>query len=379
MSETKEYTRPIPQGTVKHRMDFLDTPYGSNDIRLSLREWLLTGFVLMLAFALPPVILERLETFTPSSDYRIPEPYSRDYHLFSRLASDAAKRNAVLVLGDSVMWGQYVPQNETLSVFLMQQSGKQEFVNLGINGMHPAALAGLVRYYGTAIRNQDVILHCNFLWMSSPERDLRVRKDIPFNHPDLVPQFFPFIPSYRESFSHRVGVVITRSLPFYAWVSHIRITCMDNMDFANWTIQNPYADPFSLFSQPRDPLDDPRPDPVPWTQKKIAPQNMEWAPLSDSIQWLGFEKATRILLERGNRLFVLVGPFNVHLLTDESRVQYEKLRAEAVSWLGKRNIAFLSPPPLESEHYADASHPLAEGYQILSNEILAANPFPPVR
>jgi len=354
-------------------MDFLDTPYGSNDIRLSLREWLLVWFILTLAFVLPPIIFERLETFTPSSDYRIPEPYSRDYHLFSRLALDAAKKGAVLVLGDSVIWGQYVPQNETLSAFLTQESGGREFANLGVNGMHPAALAGLLRYHGAAIRNQDVILHCNLLWMSSPERDLQVRKDIPFNHPDLVPQFFPSIPSYRESFSHRVGVVIRRILPFYAWVSHVRITRMDNMDFANWTLQNPYGNPLTLLSSSRSPVDDTRPDPVPWTQKNIALQNMEWVQPADSIQWQGFQKATRTLLDRGNRLLVLVGPFNVHILTEESRAQYERALTDVRDWLEAQELTCLSPPPLESEYYADASHPVAEGYRILSDEVLASD------
>jgi hypothetical protein len=66
---------------------------------------------------------------------------------------------------------------------------------------------------------------------------------------------------------------------------------------------------------------------------------------------------------------VLLGPFNEHMLTDEGKQTYSELRSGVISWLAGRGIACCVPTTLPSEMYADASHPLAEGYAVPANQL----------
>ncbi len=72
-----------------------------------------------------------------------------------------------ILMGDSVLWGHYVDSDETLSHCLNGESAEGRFANLGIDGIHPVALSGLVEQYAGAIRNKRVIVNCNLLWISS--------------------------------------------------------------------------------------------------------------------------------------------------------------------------------------------------------------------
>jgi len=139
------------------------------------------------------------------------------------------------------MWGHYVGKDETLTAHLNHLQAGQRYVNLGVDGIHPAALAGLVDCYGQGIRNQRVIVHCNLLWTSSPQHDLTTPKEVSFNHPALVPQFRPQIPCYRETLSGRLGHVVERNVRLLAWAKHLQIAYLDGSDWAAWTLEHPMA------------------------------------------------------------------------------------------------------------------------------------------
>ena len=113
--------------------------------------------------------------FPTGSDYRIPYALSRDYWLYQRrrIEQDAA-HGKIVILGDSVVWGEYVRVDGTLSHFLNQEAGQGDrFINGGVNGLFPLAMEGLARNYtGTLHSGGKVIVHCNMLWMSSPQADL---------------------------------------------------------------------------------------------------------------------------------------------------------------------------------------------------------------
>ena len=51
--------------------------------------------------------------------------------------------------------------------------------------------------------------------------------------------------------------------------------------------------------------------------------------------------------------------------------QYIEIRPKQTIevWLRHHQIAYVAPPPLPSEHYADASHPLSVGYAELAREL----------
>src|SRR5947207_1553612 len=83
----------------------------------------------------------------PACDYRIPYPLSGDYWLYQwRL--EQIRPSSVPVLGDSVIWGEYVRPDGTLTHFLNRESGQPDrFVNIGVNGVFPLAMEGLIREY----------------------------------------------------------------------------------------------------------------------------------------------------------------------------------------------------------------------------------------
>ena len=45
------------------------------------------------------------------------------------------------------------------------------------------------------------------------------------------------------------------------------------------------------------------------------------------------------------------------------------LRDGVLHWLDQEHINYLSPQPLESALYADASHPLTQGYEVLAEQL----------
>ena len=131
--------------------------------------------------ALAPRIWAHLERFDTGADYRIPYSLSSDYWLYQRRANSIDLEKTIPVIGDSVVWGEYVLKDGTLSHYLSQESGQQgRFANCGVNGVFPLALEGLVGQYGSSFQNCKVIVHCNLLWESSPKADLSIDSEETF-------------------------------------------------------------------------------------------------------------------------------------------------------------------------------------------------------
>src|SRR5712671_4706615 len=130
-----------------------------NAMRLSARQWLaVAGIVAVVLLATSP-IWNKLERFEIGPDYRMPYTLSKDYWLYERRLQRLSPTN-IVVLGDSVIWGEYVRSDGTLSHFLNQQSDttstnraadspspppreragvRGRFVNGGVNGLFPLA------------------------------------------------------------------------------------------------------------------------------------------------------------------------------------------------------------------------------------------------
>ena len=199
-----------------------DVPFGSNGIRLSGWEWIVVAIICLATFHFGPSLWGQLGELKSGPDYRLPYKLSGDYWLYNRLCRQVCSRYDTVVIGDSVVWGHYVPTDDTLSHYLNQNAGRDRFANLGVDGFHPAALGGLIRYYGRDISNKNVILHLNPLWMSDKKQDLQTEKEYRFHHPKLVPQFSPKIPCYKDSWSKRISVAIERHVDSLGWTSHLR-------------------------------------------------------------------------------------------------------------------------------------------------------------
>jgi hypothetical protein len=351
-------------------------PYASNDVRLSARQWAAVVLAVSAVLAGTPVVWRRIEPLEAAEDYRIPYALSEDYWMYGRLAERRARQGKTVVIGDSVMWGEFVTPGQTLSHCLNQQSGSDRFVNCGLNGVHPLALEGLARYYLGPAAGGKILLHCNLLWMCSEEQDLQTDKEVSFNHPKLVPQFAPRIAAYQASTAERLGVVIDRVTPFRGWVNHLRVAYFDSQDLHTWSLEHPYNNPFHRITL-RLPLPDsqPRHSPVPWSQRGVKRQDFPWVDLDSSLQWGAFRRTAELVRRRGGDLFVMVGPLNEHMLTDQSRARHGLLRNGVEAWLEQAGIPHYAPRLLPSSQYGDASHPLAAGYAQLARELLADEAF----
>ncbi|HEV3084451.1 MAG TPA: hypothetical protein VGY66_32110 [Gemmataceae bacterium] len=363
-----------PDPGKRHLPPELDTAARSNAIQLSGRQWLGVGLLAMAMIVMAPTLWKQVEKFDPEPDYRMPYELSNDYWLYDRYSRLAAQRANVLLLGDSVIWGQYVTRRETLSHCLNARAGRERFANLGLNGAHPVALAGLIEFYGSGIHDKNVLLFWNPLWLSSPRVDLRERKEFRFNHPRLAPQFVPGIPAYTEHFSPRVGIVVEQRVAFPSWAAHLQQAYYRDadgrpLDIPEWTLAHPYENPLRPLRQPLPPSDYALHEKaLPWTAR-MKKQDYAWVDLTTSLQWHSFQRTVQILKRRGNRVSVLLGPFNEHLLSGQNAAEYHKLRSAVETWLQQESVPNLAPPPLPSAWYADADHALSAGYALLAEQV----------
>lgn len=345
-------------------------PFSSNAIRLSLGEWIFMTLIILCLYSLAPDLWGWYRPLQTGADYRVPYALSEDYWIYNRYSREMVHQSKMLVIGDSVIWGEYVTPDQALSHHLNTQEGSERYANLGVNGIHPLALEGLLRYYGGPIMMQKVILQCNPLWMSSPRHDLQVDKELSFNHPRLVPQFFPWIPCYRAGLAERLSIAVERVLPLFGLARHFRVACFDSIDMPSWSLDHPYANPL-----PRLTITLPVPErtlrhkPISWMESGIPLQDFPWVALDSSLQWGAFQRTVEMLIKRGNQVFILAGPFNEHMLKDSSKHKYQLLKQEMESRFKEWKTAYCISEPLPSELYADASHPLNRGYEQLAEQM----------
>jgi len=343
----------------------------SHALRLSAREWAVVLVALVALIWLAPVVWERVERFNPGGDYRMPYKLSNDYWHYRRHCRRACAREKTPVVGDSVVWGHYVAPDQTLSHYLNEVSGNTRFANLGLDGTHPAALAGLLRHYAGGISGRTVLLHFNPLWMTSEKHDLQTTKEFRFNHPRLVPQFRPPIPCYRASFSTRLWATIEQRAPFFSWTSHLRCAYWDDMGLHGWTLEHPVANPLTPLRAGL-PLPLPAGEAAPQQRAGLTArkQNPAWVEPDESLQWRFFRNSILALRERDCNVFVLVGPFNEHTLGEPGRAGYDRIKNEIEAWLQAHEIPHMAPPPLPAALYVDTSHPVAQGYALLAEQLL---------
>ena len=131
---------------------------------------------------------------------------------------------------------------------------------------------------------------------------------------------------------------------------------------------------------PSAPQDDPQRGPKsprhkPWSLDGQGTTRFEWVDLDASLQWRAFQRMIGRLRERGNDVLVVLGPFNEHLMAEDNRPAYRKIRDGIAAWLKQSKVPTVVPDILPSELYADASHPLTAGYEMLAKRIYAEEGF----
>jgi hypothetical protein len=359
----------------------------THEVRLTLRQWLAALLTVTLIAVALPRVWKRVERFDIGDDYRIPYALSNDYWLYAWYLQKTSAAKPIAVLGDSVVWGEYVKADGTLPHFLNAEAAKPgRFVNAGVNGLYPLALEGLVRDYGKSLRDRKVIVVCNLLWLTSPKADLQAECDETINHAPLIPQFRPRVPSYQADAATRLGAVIARHVSLMGWVSHLQSVYFNQQSVTQWTLAEDPDHPRSYPNACRNPLAQVmcvvpsyRADDLergegstrhkPWSSEGPRKTAFEWVPLNCSLQWAAFRRTVELLRHRGNDVLVIVAPFNVHLIADPSLDAYKSIHSGIAAWLNDNRIPCVHPDTLPSDLYADASHPLTAGYAILARQI----------
>jgi hypothetical protein len=372
----------MSDGKKKKYRSLKSMPFGGNALRLSWKELLfVVPAALALAFWVIPYLYGKWETFDFSEpDFRISYNFRDDYWVYEKWADYAARNRDVLFVGDSVIWGMYTDNAHTLSACYNRLKGRQVAANLGIDGLHPVALEGLMRDFGGAIRDRKVYLYFNVLWLDCPEFDLSAlpRRDetgavkkFAVMHPRLVPQFDDTLYLYDEPLKTRIGNWEERNLPFYSLQNHLRNAFYDNRPLPEWMAANPGRNPFGALRREvsaveREHIN--RTDS--WSASGKGEFSFAWVALPDSRQWAAFLDAARLLEARGNDVTVVVGAFNTHLLSEESLETYIKLMGDVTDQLDGLGIKYIEIEALPSEDYGDASHPLGGGYQLIAEQII---------
>ena len=348
--------------------------FSSNAVRLSIREWIVVLAVLAVAALFTGDLWRRIEPFEPGRDYRLPYALSEDYWLFDRLCR-ATPADRTLVLGDSVIWGQYVAPDRTLTHFLNRLAGAERFVNAGLDGAHPLALGGLIEHHCGGVDRRALLVHLNLLWLSSPQSDLESARTVRLNHPRLLPQFDERPPAYQAPLTERIGIVASRHVPVLNWARHLQMASFGGADLARWSVSHPYANPIAAVTLR---LPNPASDRIRRAESsavRATPRDLPWVPLERSWQWRAFTRLVETLRHRGARLTVIIGPLNEHMLTTADVETHRRLAAGAEAWLRAHDVEFYSPAALPRELYADLSHPLAGGYALLAERLWTIQSF----
>lgn len=317
----------------------------SNSIVLTGREWILT-------VALAGIICfsicfgwNRWEKLRLEPDYRSTCWAERmsDYWAYDQWTRIAREKFGILLIGDSAIWGQEVASTETLSHCLNAALGNEAVANLGIDGLSNAAMEGLFRYYGRHIRHANVILQFNPLWMSSPWRDMR--ENWIFHHPRLVRPFDRRIRYYR-SLSERLGYLLEHYLRLPPFVRHLVVNYFENKSVAAWLLDHPGQLPFGAITFMGAPvMREKQGLGTPWSSRDDGDKiDDPFLSPGGSVQWECYLRALRMLKDKGNRIFVLLGPYNTYNLTDKSRARFFGMMAAVKKSLTSSGIRISIPP-----------------------------------
>jgi hypothetical protein len=240
------------------------------------------------------------------------------------------------------------------------------FLNVGLDGMHPVALAELLQYHAPGIANTRVILQFDPLWLMMEGPSSPHTRAMIYNRPDLVPRLAahfsgPFRDAASLSWSH-----LTRNSPIRDWGERLADA---RLDFIAWSLDHPYENPMKAITSALPPSEDSHPQRLKhWDYELRVPSR--WAVLPEDDQWAAFLRIITLLQSRGNDLLVLLGPMNEHMMTPETRESYRTLRDRMEEILRSKGVRSFAPSLLPTEQYGDICHPLGSGYATLAREML---------
>jgi hypothetical protein len=337
-------------------------------INLSLREWLVVLLIVTVLAALLPLIPYRPRRPLVDGDYRIPYALSNRYDLYRRFTNLSASQFPTILVGDSVVWGQFTHLNGTLAHHLNALTKQRRYINAGLDGMHPIALAQLLEHHAPAIQKKDVVLQFNPLWLMMSSANQKLPEDPLLNRPGLVPRLAAGANGTIQDQLEAIVARLFHGSPFDWWGDRIADS---RVDFLAWSLDHPYESPLKAISSGLPPSEDSyNVRMAPWAGIERAKLDARWPVLETNGQWKAFERVIDLLEARHNRVMVLLGPMNEHMMTKPMLDGYLVLKRRIQEKIEEREILCFMAPTLESNHYSDICHPLASGYEELARELL---------
>ncbi|HPD78729.1 MAG TPA: hypothetical protein PLH88_09945 [Spirochaetota bacterium] len=327
-------------------------------------------FFLVISIIMLPKLFPLIDEKIFIQNYRIPYYAGEDYFLFKKYAKFLSQIDSIPLLGDSVIWGHYVHEEESLSGELNLLSQKN-FRNAGIDGVHPAAMNGLVEYFAGDIKNKKVIIGINLLWMSSRRHDLSGEQNNEINHKILLPQFLEKIPAYQPTIEERLSSAIKKNFEFLLWADHIKISKFNSSNLYQWTMENPQKNIIDFF-KPEEKTFMP---PESITLRALTKQDIQWVDMEASLQWRFILKTIKILQDRNNKLLAIITPFNEHMMSASSIKKMDSITKAIKEELKREDIEVIDCPMLLPEEFADSSHPTAKGYEKIAKYLIANKSF----
>ena len=356
-------------------------PFGGNYLRLSPKELaVVLPLTLIVVFWIMPAIYRAWEKWDFGDNFRLSYNLRDDYWSYQQWCDYACQNYPVVFIGDSVIWGMYTDNEHTLPAHYNRLKEENIAANLGIDGLHPVALENLVRDFGGAIKDKKVYLYFNALWMNDPKFDLSAmpQKDesgeletISVMHPRLAPQFDSTLYCYNEPLKKRIANTMERNIPFFSLANHLRSVWFSNQTYPEWMLDNPDRMPWAAVERKVNAIETEHINrDTPWNKPRPFKVSYDWVMPYQSRQWEAFINTWKILKERGNEVVILLGAFNTHLLDDDSLSDYEDMMDYIMDDLDELDAEYIVMEELPSECYADASHPLDPGYEIMAEQII---------
>ena len=347
-------------------------PEGAVALHIGVRGWGLVGGLLLVLGGLLPEIWKAFEPLDAGPDWRIPSESSEDYWLVNRWTNEVAHQQHVLLVGDSVVWGEFSKPDETLASYLNALSPEVTFSNGGLKGLCPLAYSALLSGVISVRRQTGIVLHFNPIWLTSPQRDLQENRPTLVNHQMLLPQVWPDLPAYQPDWNTRIGNLVGRNLGLFQWARHLRIDDFQGQDFQSWTLEHPARFPWAGIA-----LDSPQPRDHAASQyrpskRAIRKSTYSWVDRNSSsdgsLQLVGFQRAIEALQQQGCPVFCLVGRLNPALQTSESLENEQAIQQNLLNWLEKKQVLY-TRLPAEPQWMADSSHPLPLGYRVQADVV----------
>ena len=351
----------------------------SNGILLSLKEWILTVVLFAVICAVIYYGWDNWEYYAPGKDYRETCWAERqsDYWVYMRWCRYAKEHYRVFLIGDSVIWGQEVRYDETISHYMNEFYGEEIFANVSNDGLFMAGINGFVVHYGDHLDNTNIILQFNPLWMSSERRDLRGKKKSRYHHPRLIPQLDSRI-TYYHDLNQRLGYLVEHHFRLFPFVRHLMVNYFENKSISNWIMDNPYRNPFTAINFVSTPvMTESQGRSLDWKTKGIKIANEPFVSVSESIQFECFLNALKELKKENAKVFILLGPFNHYYLTPESRTRLNAMMDDVKKTFDKLGYPYFDSLQLNlpSKMFADSCHLLKAGHILLAEALVKNNRF----